>query len=109
MNKDIKALWLASLRSGQYKQGVRLLRSPAEEFCCLGVLCAIHRDHAPEGERGRWCRTDDNYVYMSMGGMPPSVVTRWAELPDRDATTLATMNDSGKTFEEIATYIEEKM
>lgn len=38
MNPEIKALWLAALRSGDYKQGQGVLRDGADNFCCLGVL-----------------------------------------------------------------------
>lgn len=31
--------WVAALRSGEYKQGHRVLRSKDDKFCCLGVLC----------------------------------------------------------------------
>jgi hypothetical protein len=40
MNPDIKAQWVAALRSGEYQQGRSLLRRE-ECFCCLGVLCDL--------------------------------------------------------------------
>ena len=47
MNPEVKALWLAALRSGDYTQGTGRLHtryaddSTTDEFCCLGVLCDL--------------------------------------------------------------------
>ena len=41
MKPEIQAEWVAALRSGEYKQGTGVLRSEANEFCCLGVLCDL--------------------------------------------------------------------
>jgi len=40
MNADVKALWVAALRSGDYTQAKRYLR-PHDGHCCLGVLCEV--------------------------------------------------------------------
>jgi hypothetical protein len=32
-----KAVWLAALRSGEYKQGRMAMKNPDGSFCCLGV------------------------------------------------------------------------
>ena len=50
MNADLKARWLAALRSGEYKRGSSTLKRAINrgghftgryEHCCLGVLCEI--------------------------------------------------------------------
>ena len=41
MNQTIKTQWLQALRSDEYEQGIELLRSTEQRFCCLGVLCDI--------------------------------------------------------------------
>lgn len=44
MNPEIKAKWVAALRSGEYLQGTgQLLNtySGASKYCCLGVLCDL--------------------------------------------------------------------
>ena len=41
MNKDIKTLWVAALRSGDYEQAQGVLKRDGG-FCCLGVLCDLH-------------------------------------------------------------------
>ena len=46
MNPTIKAQWLEALRSGEYKQGREYLRQSNKDtvlYCCLGVLCDLHR------------------------------------------------------------------
>jgi hypothetical protein len=54
MNPEIKAEWVAALRSGQYVQGTRQLRVVGADgfttFCCLGVLC----DLAAKRGLGAW-------------------------------------------------------
>lgn len=42
MNPEIKQQWIAALRSGEYKQGKRVLHNVDENtYCCLGVLCDL--------------------------------------------------------------------
>jgi hypothetical protein len=40
MDKDLKAKWIAALRSGKYEQGREYLRKD-DSYCCLGVLCDL--------------------------------------------------------------------
>jgi hypothetical protein len=48
MNEQVKAEWVAALRSGKYEQGSGVLRTRIadgpDKFCCIGVLldCQIH-------------------------------------------------------------------
>lgn len=41
MTPELKAQWVAALRSEKYKQGIGLLRNRHDEYCCLGVLCEL--------------------------------------------------------------------
>ncbi len=46
MKPEIKAAWLAALRSGEFKQGRGYLHrinpdGRGDTFCCLGVLCVL--------------------------------------------------------------------
>jgi len=46
MNQEIKKAWLEALRNGKYKQTQYILSSQKgaeQEYCCLGVLCELHR------------------------------------------------------------------
>lgn len=98
MNPELKAKWIAALRSGDYKQGRGVLRSPDESFCCLGVLCDI-------SGMGQWIRRSyyadgtDGYACL------PAAVSRVAALSISEGR-LAKMNDHGKSFADIADYIE---
>lgn len=116
MNPEIKQLWLEALRSDKYKQGNGLLRTFDNKFCCLGVLCDIYTKTTDIG----W--NDDNRHSYGMGMYTASLdpdVQEWAGVDntwgyiwlDEEGrkTNLANMNDSGKTFEEIAKVIEENL
>lgn len=41
MDADLKARWVAALRSGEYKQGRGQLQDTKNRYCCLGVLCRV--------------------------------------------------------------------
>ena len=110
MNADIKAQWVAALRSGDYKQTHGTLRE-GDAFCCLGVLCNLHAQAHPEFA----AMQDSASVYMGAGAVLPEAVTRWAGLSDqrgnfvtigRNDGRLAAHNDVGRTFAEIADAIE---
>lgn len=87
MKAKLKAKWVEALRSGKYEQGKYYL-SDGGKFCCLGVLCDV-RGLRPE-------RNSDLYAY------PLRDV-----LSFHDCEVLAGMNDRGKSFAEIADYIEQ--
>lgn len=111
MNPSVKAKWLEALRSGEYEQGRNALNENGN-YCCLGVLCdvAVKSGLALEvGERGQITEYDGLTAYL------PDRVKRWAALYDHNprvpigplGTSLANLNDQGKTFSEIADLIEE--
>jgi hypothetical protein len=91
MDAELKSKWVAALRSGEYRQGKYALRS-GSSFCCLGVLCVL-ADVAPE--QSTESPEDGNpyeWVNQTVGPAYEQLVT---------------MNDAeGKTFPEIADYIE---
>lgn len=83
MNPTIKAKWTAALRSGEFRQGRQVLRNAPQadgirDYCCLGVLCELHRRETGEGEwfgsRYKPSRGDDSASSL------PSAVARWAGL-----------------------------
>ena len=41
LNKKFKQKWINALKSGKYKKGRYGLCSHSNEYCCLGVACAI--------------------------------------------------------------------
>jgi hypothetical protein len=40
--KKYKDRWLKALRSGEFKQGTRCLRSQQDQYCCLGVAYEVN-------------------------------------------------------------------
>jgi hypothetical protein len=110
MIKKMKARWVAALRSGDYKQAPSSLRNRGG-YCCLGVFCDLH-------DSSQWRRmsltTYSLYEYNIDDGhptraYPPPSVRRKYRLTVKAQAKLADMNDMGKSFNEIADYIENEL
>lgn len=133
MDSELKAEWVAALRSDRYKQGIGSLRFQASKagepdtFCCLGVLCDLL---AKRGE-GHW-ETDRREAMFVFGdgtsnslGLPEGVRLRAGLAPDDTfpyvvvngkEVTLDILNDRGTkaegkqyTFADLADLIEEQL
>jgi len=102
MNRDLKDKWVKALTSGKYKQGRNLLRDGEDRYCCLGVLCDLVNPTA-------WTWEEDPKVYSHFQTTEfPSDLIRSVELNEGVAADLTLLNDThGKTFYEIAEYIQE--
>jgi hypothetical protein len=100
MDKQTKKDWIKALRSGEYPQGYGKLHSSEGKFCCLGVLCDIALDS--------WWELDSSGEKYKLGGgysyMPP--IDLIDDLGPEVCLRLANLNDKGKSFDEIAAYIE---
>ena len=97
MKEEIKNKWVKALRSGEYAQGTGCLVEDGR-FCCLGVLCDISETNKRE--------------WGSFAGLPHSVKD-WAGMSSifghfGISTCLSELNDSGKTFIDIADVIEKE-
>lgn len=116
MNPKVKEKWVAALRSGKFKQARSALRVESEDgvgYCCLGVLCEVHRQST---KRKGWSRGEE---YMGESAFLPEQVAKWAGLeidndgdvkPPKCHKTLAQLNDgSGKNFDYIAGIIERNL
>lgn len=123
MNAEIKAQWVAALRSGEYRQGEGMLHHVRDDnYCCLGVLCDL------ASKAGVEVYVSVEFNRTSYDGnahsLPPSV-QEWAwldsELPEVGLSTaavlevggsedepahLAGLNDNGWSFEQIADQID---
>jgi hypothetical protein len=112
MNPEIKKRWVAALRSGEYRQGEGVLRTPTDKHCCLGVLCDlvdptawVTPDNSDNSADYVWVK--NNYrAYTSIGlealnsiGLTPEKQDNLIDLNDRE----------GRSFAEIAQYIEEQL
>lgn len=107
INKRLKTKWVKALRSGEYLQssGALVERTLAGEasYCCLGVLgtiCGIPYEIMAGS------------AYLSSVGVArddllgPAHVHEDDESKDSIQIKLAKMNDNGKSFKYIASYIE---
>lgn len=103
MDKEIKRRWVEALRSGQYIQGrSKLFEEYKGTFCCLGVLCDIQG--VPRERTSQYAIAP----FISEAGIPGFEPIQGV-ISQEEANCLAGMNDKGKTFNEIADYIEETL
>lgn len=92
MDAEIKAKWVAALRSGEYQQGDRQLRD-GDRYCCLGVLCEVaDLGITPEGKLP--LKGGSYRIFDEMVGSRSKSMFLWV------------MNDRGESFAEIADWIE---
>ena len=99
MDPGIRARWVAALRSGEYEQARKVLRS-GDAYCCLGVLCelAVADGVIPPAERNR---LDGSWLYDEYDTELPESVMEWARLEQtnpilrmgNELLTLAGLND----------------
>ncbi len=111
MNKTIKKLWVTALKGKAYKQGQGKLRNRDNEYCCLGVLCDVHRLEVREET---WAESQYGYNYFFGSTYLPDEIVQWAGLDSKnpivDGESLANLNDVGKlSFKAIAKIIEENL
>ena len=101
---QLKAAWIAALRSGKYEQGKGRLRTNEDKFCCLGVLCDI-----VDNTKWKWGGVcNRSHLYENDIALLPSSLNKilFTDIELIRQQTLTSMNDSGKSFKEIADYIE---
>lgn len=134
MNSEVKDRWIEALESGKFPQTHRTL-ADANGYCCLGVLCEVALEdeivtkELHVGDEGIFYYEGENGFASAM---LPEDVWMWAGLPDENpyvlvkdvvrvigheipdfetsissSVTLATLNDRGLSFEEIAKVIRE--
>jgi hypothetical protein len=119
VNPTIKSRWVEKLRSGTIKQ-IRGRLNDGTGMCCLGVLCEIAAD---EGIVKPIRDIDGIDYYEPNSGFVaslqlPSRVLEWSGLQHDEGAavaignyrvTLATHNDDGRSFSEIADAIEQQL
>ena len=116
---DAAKKWVKALRSGEYKQGKELLRE-GDKFCCLGVACELA---VKEGiinnpkiiQKPFVSHVSPLYEYEKKTTHLPEKVMKWLGLRDNEGgfftgrkkrKYLTTLNDNGRSFKQIARYIE---
>ncbi|MBI2724617.1 MAG: hypothetical protein HYX42_00035 [Polaromonas sp.] len=114
MKPEIKAKWVKALRSGEYEQAKKYLRTP-DGFCCLGVLCDLHAKETGN----KW---SEDGAYLDDKTHVPQLVCDWSGLVrggsieivvGKNKTWLTDHNDglntTPRTFKEIADAIEAQL
>jgi hypothetical protein len=100
MNPEIKAKWVAALRSGRYEQGQHRLKSETGEYCCLGVLCSVIKAK-------KW--TDNELLPAHVQVQVGAIRGDFRVSVNGKDTFLSNLNDKGIPFNEIANIIEEQL
>ena len=125
LNRNAQA-WVRALRSGEYKQGIGVLRRN-DTYCCLGVACDLYMKAE---NKGAWIQPSNERAnsYFVVGddakdGTLPKAVVEWLGLEKgnnrveyRDIyapklffgkyQSLLGANDGGMSFNAIANAIE---
>ena len=103
MNREAIQKWINALRSGKYKQCKGRLRSGLL-FCATGILCDLHAKEYLIGWKITELTRADLYCGSSVN--LPEEVLRWAGITIAQAMAIASLNDEGYSFNQIATHIE---
>lgn len=117
IDKAFKKKWVAALRSGEYQQARKLLRSKDDKFCCLGVACdvfdpdlwVVQYYHVDFNDRNH---NDGIYAYDDFNGneedgLIPPMLMKFIGLSASERTELVRMNDDlYYSLAQIADWIE---
>jgi hypothetical protein len=118
MDAKLKRKWLKALRGGQYDQVEgRLCDEEGKAFCCLGVLAneqgCVWKENGDDGLAPIWPNARQSFAVMASGKREITgglLMPRYAGgVPLAQQEKLAEMNDEGKSFAEIADYIEREL
>ena len=106
MDGMVKNKWVGALRSSDYEQGRQQL-CDGERFCALGVLCdTLGLGFSVLSDGRRAYRDRDGYRDSRVF---PMHVSEEIGLAGIEISDIAKMNDEGRTFGEIADYIEREL
>lgn len=114
---ELRGRWVEALRSGRYEQHRGGLRSRWGAYCCLGVAAEVAgeefwRDPSTglcylDGDDGPWYGLLPRRVVDALGLRGPAgELAAPVEVRGVERGDLASMNDSGSTFREIADFVE---
>lgn len=109
MNIHFKKLWIDALRSGKYSQTQGRLRIE-DSYCCLGVICDLL---VPDEWEFAHINEETGLTHYTTRGNAHDVLPgSLADILGIDWDTqnkLVDINDSGKSFLEIADWIEKNL
>ena len=104
MDPEVKAAWIEDLRSGKYKQTKYALQDSEGGYCCLGVLNSIT---LPRLGKKSCPVTESGYEFDEFVG--EDVIENLLGFNAFARIQLADLNDKGKSFSEIAVWIEKNL
>lgn len=113
MNDNAKK-WVEALRSGEYKQAQRymgVIKDGEKSYCCLGVACDLYIKSGGRGVTEDTLMREEGAVEAITfnaltGSRMPGAVVEWLGMYHCQQSYLAQLNDSGHSFDSIASYIE---
>ena len=97
--------WIAALRSGNYAQGHRALRTE-KGFCCLGVASDILNPEAWRNTNVAWFRWEDPIEGSFWGGLSVQAANHFGLAVGAQDLLVNANDDLGMSFEEIAADLE---
>lgn len=110
MNLEPKRLWIEALTNGDYVKVCGVMRKnrgdvTSNHMCVMGVLSDI------AFRKSGLKLNVDNWAKYAIGNSEPTTLTLdWAGLSRAECSKLIGFNDSnGKTFGDLAKYIEENL
>ena len=129
MKKEILRKWIDALRSEEYSQVQDWLKfyiAGKCYFCATGVLCDLYsKETGKEWEEEPEQRKGPAFIYDEEQSIPPEII-EWAEFSHSGGPIymedgevfislkkrkyhqgIATLNDTGSTFHQIANKLEE--
>ena len=117
MDPEVKAKWVAALRSGEYEQGYEYLKTVEPngdtKYCCLGVLCQIQGLEWGPSRKGNHPTirpVSNNYDGDGDECVLPNSVKLKLGLTEDQQNELIEKNDThAEPFSVIANYIEENL
>ncbi len=97
--------WIKALRSGKFGQTIgKLKENRTNEYCCLGVACKISGIGADVLNVNEWI--EPRIALLADRKIPELLIS----LPgNKFVVEVSEMNDNGKTFPEIADWIEQNV
>ena len=113
MRKTVAKRWATALR-GNYRQVCGALHVKGKGYCVLGVLCDIAPKHLGTWQNGK-LKNGQSEGFGGPGevvtGRLPQSVRAWARMKSTNGrlgdASLAGLNDSGRSFLELADLIEQ--
>lgn len=94
-----RSIWADALDSGDYEQGIGMLRSDDNKFCCLGVLCDL------TGEGWGPVIGEAFELRNEWTGTCPPDIFEMVDMPVNQDHLMGMNDNAKKSFHEIAEFI----